>query len=651
MKRRTPLLQIEDLERRDVPASFGTPWADPTHITASFAPDGTSVQTETSSLSTIFNSFGSVNTGTQEILRAIQTWVSAANINIGIVADGGQAFGTAGAIQGDTRFGDIRFGSVTTVDSILAHSQPFDVVAGTYAGDILLNDAASFSKGGGSGSYDLYTVALQEIGHALGLANSICIGSVMYDKYQGVRTGLSGDDIGLLRKLYGSRQADQYDKKGSNDTFDRATFLSDTLTRAVQGTVVNGDITSASDVDYYRFSAGLPGWMTINVKTSGLSLLTSQLEVLDSAGKRIAYSVTNDPLSGDLSIRLFTQLGKNYTVRIAASAGSAYNVGAYQLQLRPDTAVLDLDPLGPIPEPIAGLNDSFLTASLLPLTGQLVGTDARYDYAYREAIVSSRDVDYYRFTVPSDIKPTQVLNVTAWNLENTSFQPKVSVYDAWGRPVKAEIVLNETGSYSIQVEEKWKAGQGYFVKVEAADGPGKSATGRYFLGLDFNDNRAALQTVQENTVLTKSAPTQEAWVSVTEAQFLHLALSVSNTPVYAGVELSIYDSKGVLVTTLTTFGNDTQTSTIWLRGDSYRFVYRGVTRDNSLFLGATFTLKLKGLSDSIDPYPSDSGPSPGPGSSTGSSGSGDSVTPPKQESQSVAWYYYPAPSSSGTYHY
>ena len=39
---------------------------------------------------------------------AFQTWAVQTNLNIGLVADGGQPLGTNGAVQGDARFGDIR---------------------------------------------------------------------------------------------------------------------------------------------------------------------------------------------------------------------------------------------------------------------------------------------------------------------------------------------------------------------------------------------------------------------------------------------------------------------------------------------------------------------------------------------------------------
>ena len=42
-RRKIVRLGVERLEERAVPATFGVPWADPSRLTLSFAPDGTSV--------------------------------------------------------------------------------------------------------------------------------------------------------------------------------------------------------------------------------------------------------------------------------------------------------------------------------------------------------------------------------------------------------------------------------------------------------------------------------------------------------------------------------------------------------------------------------------------------------------------------------
>ena len=44
------LLTVEYLEARIAPANIGLPWRDPTHLTLSFAPDGTSIAGDHSDL-------------------------------------------------------------------------------------------------------------------------------------------------------------------------------------------------------------------------------------------------------------------------------------------------------------------------------------------------------------------------------------------------------------------------------------------------------------------------------------------------------------------------------------------------------------------------------------------------------------------------
>ena len=95
--RRRPVVEV--LEDRAVPADFGVPWADPSRLTLSFAPDGTAIAGQSSSLFQTLNSQQATADWQREILQAFQTWAVQANINIGVVSDGGEAFGTAGPSQ------------------------------------------------------------------------------------------------------------------------------------------------------------------------------------------------------------------------------------------------------------------------------------------------------------------------------------------------------------------------------------------------------------------------------------------------------------------------------------------------------------------------------------------------------------------------
>src|SRR5262245_2365401 len=105
--RRTP--RLECLERRDVPVTFGIPWADSQHLTVSFVPDGTDVHGRASDLFKSLKQQGLQQADWQAtVLRAVQTWAVNANINVGLIPEASNklALGTDGAEQGDSRFGD-----------------------------------------------------------------------------------------------------------------------------------------------------------------------------------------------------------------------------------------------------------------------------------------------------------------------------------------------------------------------------------------------------------------------------------------------------------------------------------------------------------------------------------------------------------------
>jgi hypothetical protein len=154
--RRTRLV-VESLEGRAVPATFGVPWADPSRLTLSFAPDGTAIAAHTSSLFQTLGAQQPTAIWQKEILQAFQTWAVQANINIGLVSDGGQAFGTAGPPQHDARFGDIRIGAQSMSPAQLSISVPNDpTLSSSWGGDVLINSNDDF----GSGGLDLYSVML-----------------------------------------------------------------------------------------------------------------------------------------------------------------------------------------------------------------------------------------------------------------------------------------------------------------------------------------------------------------------------------------------------------------------------------------------------------------------------------------------------------
>src|SRR3954471_9260670 len=199
-------LSVLALEDRTVPATFGAPWSDSTHLTLSVAPDGTPIAGHVSNLNQALNA--QFPAGWQgEMLRALQDWASVANISVGVVTDGGQPVGTPGLGQGHARFGDIRIRGAADDATVLAVSVPHDpFFGGTWSGDVFVNTAYDFT----STQTNLYSVFLHEFGHVFGLDNSTDPNSVMYGTGNTPHPGLSTSDLANLRALYGPRRPDAF---------------------------------------------------------------------------------------------------------------------------------------------------------------------------------------------------------------------------------------------------------------------------------------------------------------------------------------------------------------------------------------------------------------------------------------------------------
>src|ERR1039457_7479602 len=75
---------------------------------------------------------------------------------------------------------------------------PFPVDPEPIAGDMHFNDAETWQIGSG---VDLFSVALHETGHALGLGHSDVPGDVMYPYYR-MHTVLMPNDIAAVQELY-----------------------------------------------------------------------------------------------------------------------------------------------------------------------------------------------------------------------------------------------------------------------------------------------------------------------------------------------------------------------------------------------------------------------------------------------------------------
>jgi len=134
-----------------------------------------------------------------EIQRALSAWASHVNVQF-----------SPSAISSATRSIYIEFASGAHGDSypfqanggMFAHTfYPVPINAETIAGDMHFNADEAWAVGNTGSKVDVYTVALHEIGHALGLSHSDNPDDVMYPYYHYGQT-LSANDIGAVQQLY-----------------------------------------------------------------------------------------------------------------------------------------------------------------------------------------------------------------------------------------------------------------------------------------------------------------------------------------------------------------------------------------------------------------------------------------------------------------
>jgi hypothetical protein len=71
------------------------------------------------------------------------------------------------------------------------------------AGDTHFDDAETWANTHGGGNIDLLTVAIHELGHALGLRHTNVHGAIMFPTYSGILRTLAADDIAGIQSIYG----------------------------------------------------------------------------------------------------------------------------------------------------------------------------------------------------------------------------------------------------------------------------------------------------------------------------------------------------------------------------------------------------------------------------------------------------------------
>jgi hypothetical protein len=626
------MLDVELLEGRAVPATFGVPWADPSRLTLSFAPDGTAIAAHTSSLFQMLNSQQSTATWQREILQAFQTWAVQANINIGLVGDGGEAFGAPGPAQHDPLFGDIRIGAQSMSPGQLSISVPNDpTLSSTWGGDVLINSNADFHSGG----LDLYSVMLHEAGHVFGLGDSTNSGSPMYDQYQDNRQ-LTSSDISALQALYGIRSLDPHEGSNGNDTINTATQIQ--FPGGYTGTtpvVAYGDVGSNKDVDVFSVKplSNYNGPITFQLQSAGISLLTPKLTIMDSKGNVLGQAQASSDFGDTVTVHL-NQSSSNatYYIEVQGASQDVFGIGSYGLAVSFDatntisSSVLESVLTGPYQNLSASdINAIFLNPTgvlfnqnggggggggggtsgggggggtatqLAPLPGYAQNTH----YQTTASLASSSQVNMYQIASPSTSNgQSLVLTASVRAIAPSGVAPRIAILDSGQHLVSAQILANGNGVFTIQATGL-NSGGNYILEVSS--GGSASGLGNYAVDAAFGSTAANLSAFASGN-LSASASEQSYNFYVAESQLFQFVLSASavGAPAGSAVQMTIKDQNGNVVYTLTADAGDSVSSNaLLLAPGAYTLSFRALGPPGGPIPALSYSLMGESISDPI----------------------------------------------------
>lgn len=330
--------ELQALESRTVLYSAtGNAWLNPEVVTISFMPDGTDLGGVSSNLFSAFESRPALAGRWQaEILRAAQVWAQQTNLNFVVVPDDGAPVGSGAYQQGSPSHGDIRIGGYNFTSSTLAVANlPPPVNNFSIAGDITFNTGQAFNVGT---TYDLFTVAAHEFGHALGLGESSATSAaVMFPSYTGRKLGLAADDVAGIRSIYSGGSPRAPDAFHGNAGLGTAADLTGWVDPATRRALLPGlDLTAAGQSDYFSVTApaGSGGTMKVAVQSRGLSLLAPRMTVYSAGGTVLAIASGAGQYGTRVTVNVSGVVpGQSYYVQVQGAEASAFGTGRYALGL------------------------------------------------------------------------------------------------------------------------------------------------------------------------------------------------------------------------------------------------------------------------------------------------------------------------------
>lgn len=592
-RKRRDVLAFETLEPRFALDAEGTISGADVHLTLSFAADGTSIAGQSNGLASLFDTIAPREVWQEKILMAFQTWAVHTNADIGVVSDGGQPFGSGGAIQSDSRFGDIRIGAIAMASNVAAVSVPVDgVVSGTWFADVIFNTAYNYQT-----IDDILAIAIHEAGNVFGLEDNADPNSPLHPGDPPVVREPTSTDIALLQQLHGVRAPDlnEISTENGNTTTNNDTITSSSqlstneLNEFGQGsapTIVYGDIGSSIDQDFFFIEphSNYDGSVTVEVRTAGISLFQPRLKIYNQNQQLIAEGVSTNFGGDRLIVNLPSILeDQRYYFEVSSANEDTLNIGGYSLITTFDDENLATPQQI---DQIAGGTYRFLPAEELAkffdAEEDLYNDDDHTDDGEADAfeletapgfvqdtrfevigsISDSIDADIYEVTAPEfDAAVTDVMTIAVRSLDNGRLIPRVTVLDENANVIPSTIIANGAGDYIVQVDGIVEE-QNYLVKVDAANPGQLFDVGNYSLTVTFATDLVPFDSVGLSPLpsVGNGIAQNVHTLYVAKPQLFHFVMEAENVVVTSPTALlaTIFDDQGNAVYQLSTRPGETR---------------------------------------------------------------------------------------------
>lgn len=628
-------LLSEQLETRALLATFGTPWPEPRSLSVSFPTDQAAIGAYRNTLREHLDSVADRRLWQEATLQAFQTWSVHSNINIGLVPDRGDDFGSVGLSFNDPRFGEFRLGSFPQ-SNVLANALPYQSISGTWSGDVLINSELNYyladlnSNGPFSvpapnengPAFELYSVLLHEAGNALGIADNNIAGSVMNGTYSGPNRQLKSVDIAKIRELYGARR-DVFEPTGNSSRGTATRIPTPSGYSGQEPLLARGSLNTTGDVDFYQFTplAGKEK-VTVRLVASGISLVKAKIEVQDRLGRKIADVKADSIFENNMQLEIGSlQSYSSLFVRVASNTTDVFGVGDYRIELdyrdpslQPSIAPLphDSDAIDDGEDSVdylsidrlfseAGIvdretnsNDTILTATQLETTP---GFLSRTRYELQSSLATASDRDLWKFQAPVFASPTLQVTLDPVGLSNPELE--LFILNSNGDRIASSVSRKTDGGLNLIVVNPVPS-ETYLMFVRRTAGSSVQV-GNYVATANFATNPAsALRNMHSASVAVQSDDIVR--MTTYKTQLFRFDLIAQSANLNDAVQLSIHDDRtGDLIANFVAAVGVTKTEFVWLGAGTY--VFRTSARNR--FLAPTgpvrFSLNADTVSDDQGP--------------------------------------------------